>query len=51
MPGHYPNEYGFVVHWTIEDEYHSNLNQNTKIFIQENAFENAVAVTWLGSMW
>ena len=32
-----------IVNWTIGNKFQWNLNQNSNIFIQENAFEN---VTW-----
>ena len=41
-PNHYLNQYWSIVNWTLDNIVHWNLNQNTLIFIEENAFENAV---------
>ena len=40
------NQYWLLVNWTYKKKLHGNLNQNTVIFTQENAFENAVYKTW-----
>ena len=41
-PSHYINQCWFIVNWTPENKFQWNVNQDSIIFIQENAFENAV---------
>ena len=41
-PSHYPNQCGFIVNWTLKNQLQWNFNQNTKIFIHENASVNFV---------
>ena len=41
-PSHYLNQCWLIVNWTLRNKLQWNLNQNTKLFIYENAFENAV---------
>ena len=41
-PSHYLNQCWRIVNWTLGDKRQWNLNQNTKFFIHENAFENIV---------
>ena len=36
------NQCGNIVYWTFDNKLHWNFNRNWNIFIQENAFENAV---------
>ena len=42
MPSHYLNQCSLIVNWTITNKLQWNSNQNTSLFIQENAFENVV---------
>ena len=42
MPSHYLNQCWDIVNWTLRNELQWNFNQNSYIFIQENAFENVV---------
>ena len=44
-PSHYLNQCWIIVNWTLRNKLQSNLNQNSKIFIQENAFESVVCET------
>ena len=39
---HYLNQCWDIVNWTLRDKLKWNLNRNSHIFIQENAFENVV---------
>ena len=39
------NQCSLTVNWTLENKLQWNSNQNTKIFIQGNAFENVVCET------
>ena len=39
---HYPNQCCNIINWTLRNKLQWNLNQNSYIFIQENAFENVV---------
>ena len=39
-PSHYLNQCWLIVNWTLRNKIQWNLNQNTKLFIHENAFEN-----------
>ena len=39
-PSHYPNQCWLIVNWTPESIFQWNLDWNSIIFIQENAFEN-----------
>ena len=42
-PSHYLNQSWFIVYyWTLRNKLQWNLNQNTKLVIHENAFENVV---------
>ena len=36
---HYLNQYWVIVNWTFRNKLQCNFNQNTKLFIHENAFE------------
>ena len=38
----YLNQHWLIVNWTLMSKLHWNLNQNTKFFIHDNAYENAV---------
>ena len=42
MPSHYLNQCCIIVNWTIRNQRQSNDIENSKIFFQENAFENVV---------
>ena len=41
-PSHYLKQYWNNVNWTTRNKFQWNFNQNTTIFIKENAFENVV---------
>ena len=41
-PSHYLNQCWNIVNWTLRNKLQWNLNRNSIIFIQENAFENVV---------
>ena len=41
-PSHYLNQCWNIVIWTFRKKLQGNLNRNSFIFIQENAFENVV---------
>ena len=41
-PSHYLNQCWIIVNWTLSNIFQWNLNQNTTIFIEENAFENVI---------
>ena len=41
-PSHYLNQCWLIVNWTLGNKFQWNLKLNSIIFIQENAFENAV---------
>ena len=41
-PSHYLNQWWNKLNWTLGNIFQWNRNQNTTIFIQENAFENVV---------
>ena len=41
-PSHYLNQCWNIVNWTLRNKLQWNSNQNTKIFIDENPFENVV---------
>ena len=41
-PSHYLNQCWNIVNWTLGNKLQWNLNRNTNIFIQENAFESVV---------
>ena len=41
-PSHYLNQCWNIVNWAHRNKSHWNIHQNTKLFIQENAFENIV---------
>ena len=38
-PTHYPNQCWRIDNWILMNKIQWNLNQNTKIYIEENAFE------------
>ena len=42
MPSHYLNQCWIIVNWTLANTFQWKFNQNTTIFIEENAFENVV---------
>ena len=42
LPSHYLNQCWNIVDWTLGNKLQWNLNRNSYIFIQENAFENVV---------
>ena len=42
MPSHYLNQYWNIVNLTLWNKVQWNLNRNSYLFIQENAFENIV---------
>ena len=42
MPSHYLNQCWIIVNWTLANIFQWKLNQNTAIFIVENAHENVV---------
>ena len=42
VPSHYLNQCWNIVNWTLENKHQWNLNRNSYIFIQENAFENII---------
>ena len=44
-PSHYLNQCWNIVNWTLGNKLKWSLNQNLYIFLQENAFENAVRKT------
>ena len=41
-PSHYLNHCWIIVDWALKNKIQWNSNQNTKLFIHENAFENVV---------
>ena len=41
-PSHYMNQCWYIVNWTLRKKFQWNFNQNSKSFIQENAFESVV---------
>ena len=41
-PSHYQNQCWFIVNWTLGNKLQWNQNQNTKVFIHENAFDCVV---------
>ena len=41
-PSHYLNQCCVIVNWTLRNKLQWNSNQNIKLFIHENAFENIV---------
>ena len=41
-PSHYLNQCSNIVNWTLRNKLQWNLNQNSCVFIHENAFENVV---------
>ena len=41
-PSHYLNQCLSIINWTLRNKFQWNFNQNSSIFIQENAFENFV---------
>ena len=41
-PSDYLNQCWNIVNWTLSNKFQWNLNRNSYIFIQENAFENVV---------
>ena len=42
MPSHYPNQCWYFVYWTLRNKLQWNLNRNSYISVQDNAFENMV---------
>ena len=44
-PSHYLNQCWIIVNWTLGNKLQWNLNRNSSIFIQENAFECVVCET------
>ena len=44
-PSHYLNQCWNIVNWTLRNKLQWNLNRNSNIFIQENAFESVVCET------
>ena len=44
-PSHYQNQCWIIVNWTLRNKLQWNLNRNSNIFIQENAFESVVCET------
>ena len=44
-PSHYLNQCWIIVNWTLRNKLQWNLNRNSNIFIQENAFESVVCET------
>ena len=42
LPSHYLNQCWNIVDWTLGNKLKWNLNQNSNIFIQANAFENVI---------
>ena len=42
VPSHYLNQYSDNVNWSLRNKLQWNFNQNTKLFIDENASENIV---------
>ena len=42
VPSHYLNQYWIIVNWTLANIFQWKFNQNTTIFIEENACENVV---------
>ena len=45
VPSHYLNQCWVIVNWTLRSKLQWNINQNTNIFIQENASKNIVCET------
>ena len=45
MPSHYLNQCRVIINWTFRNKVQWNFNQNTKLFIHKNAFENTVCET------
>ena len=41
-PSHYLNQCWHIVNWTLRNKLQWNSNQNTKLFIHENAFQNVI---------
>ena len=41
-PSHYLNQCCYIVNWTFRNKLQWNLNRNTKLSIQENAYDNIV---------
>ena len=58
-PSRYLNQCWVIFNWTLRNKLHWNYNQNTKIFIHENAAENIVCEMvailsrerWVKNMW
>ena len=44
-PSHYLYQCWIIVNWTLRNKLQWNLNKNSNIFIQENAFESVVCET------
>ena len=43
-PSHYLNQWWNTIYWTLKNKFQWNINRNSFIFIQEDAFENVVCV-------
>ena len=41
-PSHYLNQCWLIVNWTLRNKLQWNFNWNSKVFIDENKFENAI---------
>ena len=44
-PSHYLNQCWVIVNWTLTNKVRWNFNQNTRLFIHENALENFICKT------
>ena len=42
VPSHYLNQWCVISNWTLGNKFQWNVNQNTKIFVQENSFGSVV---------
>ena len=45
-PSYYMNQCWFIVNWTFWNKFQLNFNQNTKLYIHENASDNIVCDYW-----
>ena len=43
VPKHYLNQSWVIVSWTLRNKFQWNFNQNTKLFIHDNAYQNIVS--------
>ena len=50
-PSHYLKQWWDILNWTIRDKFQWKLNQNSYIFIQENAFDNISSAKWRPFLW